>query len=87
MLQAIVISMLLYYVETWTLHSKQLNQMKKFDKQCFRRMIGITWKNRVPNNEIFARSCSSGEGFEMVGHMQRMPEERLPKAVFYPELA
>ena len=53
--QAIVISVLLYGAETWTLYSKQLNLLDKFHMQCLRRMLGLTWRDRVTNNEVLVR--------------------------------
>ena len=57
-------------------------------------MLHITWDDKVPNNEVLSRcGCDSmyttvaERTLRWAGHMQRMPEERLPKAVFYSELA
>ena len=56
-------------------------------------MLNITWQDKVPNNDVLSR-CSCKSMYSIVaertlrwaGHMQRMPAERLPKAVFYSEL-
>ena len=92
--QAIVISILLYGSETWTLYSKQLKLLNTFHLRCLRRILRITWKDKVPNNDILSR-CGCDSIHSMIaermlrwaGHMQRMPNERLPKAVFYSEMA
>ena len=91
---AIVVSILLYGCETWTIYSKQLKALNVFHLRCLRRMLHITWDDKVPNNEVLSRcGCESmyttvaERTLRWAGHMQRMPEERLPKAVFYSELA
>ena len=91
---AIVVSILLYGCETWTIYSKQLKALNVFHLRCLRRMLHITWKDKVPSNEVLSR-CGCHSMYTIVaektlrwaGHLQRMPEERLPKAVFYSELA
>ena len=92
--QAIVLSILLYGSESWTLYSKQLNKLNAFHMRCLRRMLHITWQDKIPNNEVLTRcSCSTIHSvvaertLRWAGHVQRMPEERLPKAIFYSELA
>ena len=92
--QAIVISILLYGSETWTLYSKQLKLLNTFHLRCLRRILRITWRDRVPNNVVLSRcGCNSIHSIvaermlRWAGHMQRMPDERLPKAVFYSEMA
>ena len=91
--QAIVLSILLYGSETWTLYSKQLNRLNAFHLRCLRRMLHITWQDKVPNNVVLTRcdcntihSVVAERTLRWAGHVQRMPEERLPKAIFYSEL-
>ena len=91
--QAIVLSILLYGSETWTLYSKHLKKLNVFHLRCLRRVLHITWQDKVPNNEVLA-SCGCMNMHSIVaertlrwaGHVQRMPEDRLPKAIFYSEL-
>ena len=92
--QAIVISILLYGSETWTLYSKQLKLLNTFHLRCLRRILRITWRDKVPNNDVLSQcGCNSIHSIvaermlRWAGHMQRMPDERLPKAVFYSEMA
>ena len=88
--QAIVISILLYGSESWSLYSKQLKMLNTFHLRCLRRILKITWKDKIPNNDVLSRcGCKSIQSIvaertlRWAGHMQLMPEERLPKAVFF----
>ena len=92
--EAIVISILLYSSETWTPYSSQVKVLNKFHLQCLRKMLKITWRDKVTNNEVFSR-CGSAHihsilakrTLRWVGHVERMETNRLPKQVFYSELA
>ena len=90
---AIVVSILLYGSETWTIYSKQLKMLNKFHLRCLRKMLNISWQDKVPNNEVLSRcNCKSmystvaERTLRWAGHMQRMSDERLPNVVFYSEL-
>ena len=91
---AIVISTLLYGSETWPPYSTHLKILNKFHLQCLRKMLRITWRDKIPNNEVLTR-CGSSHVHSMiaqrtlrwVGHVERMSSDRLPKTVFYAELA
>ena len=89
---AIVLAILLYGCETWTIYSRQLKQLDKFHMSCLRQMLRIKWQDKVTNNEVLSR-CG-GLSLETViatrtlrwaGHVSRMEETRLPKLVLYSE--
>ena len=92
--EAIVLSILLYSSETWTLYASQLKTLNKFHMQCLRKMLGISWSDRVPNNDVLSR-CGSQHIHSLValrtlrwaGHLERMSPDRLPRQVFHSELA
>ncbi|KAI8485023.1 hypothetical protein Bbelb_372690 [Branchiostoma belcheri] len=92
--KAVVITALLYGCETWTLYRKQLKALDIFHLRCLRRIMGITWTDRIPNTEVLRRANMPGiEAFIMkaqlrwAGHLVRIDKTRLPKIVFYCELA
>jgi len=92
--KAVVITALLYSCETWTLYKKQLKALDRFHLRCLRRIMGISWTDRVPNTEVLRRANMMGiEALIMkaqlrwAGHVVRMDDSRLPKMVFYCELA
>ena len=90
---ATMISTRLYGSETWTIYSNQRKLLNSFHLRCLRQILNISWQNKVPNNDVLS-GCSCNSIYSIIaestlrwaGHMQRMPAERLPKALFYPEL-
>ena len=91
---AVVISALLYGSEAWTLYRRQVKDLDKFHMNSLRRIIGITWRDKVPHTEVLRRTgCTSLETIlnrnllRWLGHVVRMDEDRLPKQLLYGELA
>ena len=54
--KACVISTLLYGGESWTTYSSQERKLQAFHFRCLRRILGITWQDKVPNNEVLSRA-------------------------------
>lgn len=91
--KVVVITSLLYGCETWTLYRKQLRALDQFHLRCLRKIMGISWKDRVSNTEVLRRTAMPGiEALIMraqlrwVGHVVRMEDTRLPKMFFFSEL-
>ena len=89
--RAVVPSALLYGSETWTCYRIHL---KKLDQFHLRRLLGISWEDRVTNQEVLRRSSMSGVDvlivkaqFRWTGHLMRMEDNRLPRQIFCCELA
>ena len=60
---------------------------------CLRKILGITWKDRVPHTVVLERTgCVSLESMinrnllRWLGHVIRMDDSRLPKQLLYGEL-
>lgn len=92
--QAVVVSSLLYGCETWTLYSRHLKLLEQFHIGKLRRLLRIRWEDRVPNDDVLLRAnMQSMEGVIMrhrlrwLGHVQRMPPDRMPVKVLYSELS
>ena len=92
--QACVVSTLLYGSETWTLYSKQEQRLNTFHLRCLRRILGISWYDRVSNCEVLDKaempslhSLLSKRRLRWLGHVHRMEVERLPREIMYGELA
>ena len=93
--RAIVLSILLYGAETWALCAYQLDILNKFHLDCLRRMLRNTWRDK---KKTIMRP-SLGAAFPtytvslqiqyptLVGHVEKMKPEQIPKQVFYSELA
>ena len=92
--QACVLSTLLYGSETWTLYSHQECRLNTFHLRCFRRTLGITWLDRVPNKDVLAQAGEpsifallSQRRLRWRGHVSRTENGRIPKNMLYGELA
>ena len=90
---AVCISTLLYGADAWTTYRRHLKQLEHFHTSCLQKILGLTWKDRVPHTEILERTnCISIEAMlakrqlRWVGHVIRMPDERLPKQILYGQL-
>ena len=91
--QAICITTLLYSCEAWVTYSRHIKSLEQFNIRCLQRILGITWRDRVPHTEILGRTgCKSIEAtitrhqLRWLGHVTRMPYNRLPRRVLYGQL-
>ena len=82
-----------YSAETWVLYRKQIRLLERFHQRCLRSILGIKWQDHVSNEEVLKRaSLSSLESILLqvqlrwAGHVTRMEDVHLPKAVFFSEL-
>ncbi|KAI8482689.1 hypothetical protein Bbelb_395690 [Branchiostoma belcheri] len=62
--------------------------------RCLRRILGISWQDRVPNKDVLALAgmtsmyaLLSQRRLRWLGHVSRMDDGRIPKDVLYGELA
>ncbi|XP_029938455.1 NLR family CARD domain-containing protein 3-like [Salarias fasciatus] len=92
--QACVLSTLLYGSETWTLYSCQERRLNAFHQRCLRRLLGISWQDRVSNIDVLARAevpsmfaILTQRRLRWLGHVTRMNNGRIPKDLLYGELA
>eukprot|EP00745_Piridium_sociabile_P040226 TRINITY_DN767_c0_g1_i3.p1 TRINITY_DN767_c0_g1~~TRINITY_DN767_c0_g1_i3.p1 ORF type:complete len:1045 (-),score=247.16 TRINITY_DN767_c0_g1_i3:182-3316(-) len=92
--KAVVLTSLLYGCETWTLYRRQVKTLDQFHLRCLRRILRISWQDGVSNTEVLRRAQASGiealiirSQLRWVGHVVRMDDSRLPKSIFFSELA
>ena len=91
---ACVLSTLLYCSESWPTYSRQERRLNSFHFRCLRSILGISWYDRVPNTSILELTEAT-DLFTMLrvcrlrwtGHVCRLDDGRLPKDIFYGELA
>ena len=50
--KTLVLSTLLYGCESWTLTADSTKRMQAFENECYRRMLGISWKDRKSNEFV-----------------------------------
>ena len=92
-LQTIVMTMLLYGGETWSLLDKHLHQLSVFHMRCLRRICGISLLDHITNSVIlkrgenfFAESQLISKRLRWFGHICRMSDSRLPKVLMHGQL-
>ena len=92
--RATVLTSLLYGCETWTLSSKQIDRLEKFHLSTLRKIARIRWFHKVTNYEVLSRckikslkSMLDKAKLRWLGHVIRMEDSRIPKALLYGRLA
>ena len=94
MYNACVVSTLMYGSETWTTYARQEKRLNSFHLRSIRRILGISWQDRVSNAEILSRANLSSmfillrqHRLSWLGHVYGMEDVRIPKDILYGELA
>ena len=91
---AAILPILLYACETWTVYSRHEKRLNHFHMTCLRKILKIKWQDRVPDTEVLQQTNMPSiftllrkAQLRWAGHVVRMSEERLPKKIFFGELA
>ena len=85
-------AVLLYGSVPWPLRVEDLKRLQVFDNRCFRSIAGVGWCQRIHNETVRKRVFGHVEGTSIsdciqhnrlrwLGHVLRMPGQRLPKKV------
>ena len=90
---AIFVPTPLYGAETWVLYRKQIRLLERFHPHCLLSISGIQWQDRVSNEEVLKRASLPRIKSILLqvqlcwaGHITRMEDVRMSKAVFFAEL-
>jgi hypothetical protein len=83
----LVLSVLLYNSETWTLKEEQIWRLKVFNMACLRKLEGVTRRDRIRNEEIYNRLHLCRNIVDRIRlrrmlyfrHVARMGNSRYPK--------
>lgn len=86
--QATIRSVLLYGCESWSLNSQNQHAIDVFDRYCLRKILRV--KKSTSNVKISSACQSAGNATDLakrrrwnyIGHILRMPENRLPRLSF-----
>ena len=77
-----------------SLHSKHLKLLEQFHQRCLRQILNIKWFHRVSNVKVLEKARTTSIEATLIqsqlrwsGHLVRMEDDRLPKQLFYSELA
>nr|VZI49938.1 unnamed protein product [Spirometra erinaceieuropaei] len=94
MYKAVILSTLLYGAETWTVYAKQARRLNHFHLSCLRRILRLKWQDRIPDTDVLERTgilsiyaILRQIQLRRSGHLVRMDDERLPKRLFYGDVA
>ena len=92
--KAVVLPSLLYRWETWKCYWRHIKKLDQFHLRCRRKILCISWKDHILNQEILHRAKVTGiEAMinlaqrRWSGYVSRIEEYRLPKQLFYAELS
>ena len=65
-MRSLVISVFLYACESWTL-SAEVERREAFEMRCYRRLLNISYKDRVNNEEVHRKiQAATGEYDELL---------------------
>ena len=91
--KAAVLPALLYSAETYTLYRKHIKRLAAVQQRHLRRILRISWSDRVSNVEVLRRAgmecieaSLAGTQLRWCGHVVRMETNRIPRIVLYGEL-
>jgi len=82
--ETLVLSVLLYNTETWTLKASLAKRLKTFEMACLRKIEGVTRRDSIKNTEIQGRlgwtqdliSRIQQRRLHYFGHVVRMKNDR-----------
>ena len=90
---AVIVPSVVYGAVTWVLYRKQIRLLERFHQRCLRSIFCIKWQDHVSNEEVIKRaSLPSIESILLrvqlrwAGHVTRMEDVRMSKAVFFSKL-
>ena len=93
LVNALVYPVLLYGSEIWTIKANDLKKLVAFEMRCFRKILNISWKDKIRNEEVLSRisSCAfkskrilariTESQLTWFGHVCRMNNIRHPKRI------
>nr|VZI36232.1 unnamed protein product [Spirometra erinaceieuropaei] len=94
MYKVVILPTLLYGAETWTVYTRQARRLNHFHLSCLRRILRLNWQDRIPDTEVLERTgilsiyaILKQMQLRWSGHLVRMDDERLPKRLFYGDVA
>lgn len=86
LLQTLVLPTCLYASETWKMSSKNRKKLDAFQQRCLRKILKITYRDRITNEEVYRRTSTQPlsqriekNRVRYAGHIIRMTADRDPK--------
>jgi len=91
---AIYVSTLLYACEGWTPYHHHIRTLEAFKIRCLQTILHVHWWDKIPHVEIHRRASTTSletillrRQLRWLGHVIRMPGNRLPRRLLYSELS
>lgn len=91
--KAVVLTVLLYACESWTVYSRHARRLNRFHLSSLRKLLHIRWQDKIPDTDVLAKAnlpsihtLLQKSQVRWAGHVVRMPDSRLPKQLLYGEL-
>nr|VZI17388.1 unnamed protein product [Spirometra erinaceieuropaei] len=84
MYKAVILPTLLYGAETWTVYTRQARRLNHFHLSCLHRILKLNWQDRIPDTDVLERTRIQ---LRWSGYLVHMDDERLPKRLFYGDVA
>ena len=89
----VVLTILLYACESWTVYSRHARKLNHFHTKCLRISLSRKWQDMVPDTDVLTRAgipsihtILQEAQVRWAGHVTRMPDDRLSKQLLYGEL-
>ncbi|KAK1802646.1 hypothetical protein P4O66_004292 [Electrophorus voltai] len=86
----IVIPTAIYASETWRNTKRIAQKLNIFHQQCIRRILGISYKDRITNEEVLQLSglrkleeIVTERRMRLTGHLLHLPDKRISKAAVH----
>ena len=84
---------LLYACEAWKVYQRHANTLNHCHLSCLRKPLKIRWQDKIPDTEVLKKAKMQSVHTRLklaqlrwTDHVTRMPDEQLPKKLFYGEL-
>jgi len=91
--RAVCVSVMLYGCETWTVYRRHIKAFEALHIRSLQSILGIRWWQKIPHTELFEKAGITAtehlllqKQLRWLGHVIRMPDNRLPRRLLYGEL-
>ena len=89
--KVMILSILLYGAETWTLKKTDESKLHTFEMNCLRKILGVTRRDRTRNVDVRERlgieeivnNRIATKRMHYFGHINRMQQSRLPAVLLH----